>query len=259
VHSRTGSSRTSAGIDREMLAFRPTRRGGLLLVLAVLGVTAAMALGSCGGASTTTVTTTTSAGTTTTAVMRVPTVIGKDQTRAETILRDAGFKVAVSSAPNPAKPNTVLAQDPTAGSLAAEGETVTLTVSTSERPRASAPQQPDELWGFKFTSTAVTEGGEPRPLVRDTHIRLGFIRHGRRNGVGWSAGCNSTGAKAWVTADELHLRHLVSTLIGCPRDLQHQDKWLSEFFRSDPSWRLSDRRLTLTSGGTVIELEEADH
>jgi heat shock protein HslJ len=243
-----------------MVAFRPMRRSGLLLVLAVLGVTAAMALGSCGGASTTTVTTTTSARTTTTtAVMRVPTVIGKDQTRAETILRDAGFKVAVSSAPNPAKPNTVLAQDPTAGSLAAEGETVTLTVSTSERSRASAPQQPDELWGLKFTSTAVTEGREPRPLVRDTHIKLGFIRHGGRNGVGWSAGCNSTGAKAWVTAEELHLRHLVSTLIGCPAELAKQDKWLSQFFRSNPSWRLSDGRLTLTSGRTVIELEETEH
>jgi heat shock protein HslJ len=128
----------------------------------------------------------------------------------------------------------------------------------SEHPRASAPQHADELWGLRFTSTAVTEDGEPRPLVRNTRISVGFERDVGRDRMGWQAGCNGAGAKVRVTADELHIRHITSTLIGCSAGLQQQDEWLSEFFRSNPSWRLSDGRLTLTSGGTLIELDETD-
>jgi heat shock protein HslJ len=128
----------------------------------------------------------------------------------------------------------------------------------SERPRAPAPQHPDELWGLRFTSTAVTEDGEARPLVRNTRISGGFERDVGRDRMGWQAGCNGAGAKVRITDEELHTRLIASTLIGCAADLEQQDEWLSEFFRSNPSWRLSDRGLTLTSGGTVIELEEAD-
>jgi heat shock protein HslJ len=127
------------------------------------------------------------------------------------------------------------------------------------RPDASATQQPDELWGRRFSSTAVTEGGEPRPLIQDTRVRVAFKRSKTRHLMGWSAGCNSVGAKVRVTADELHIAQITSTLIGCPPGRAAQDEWLSEFFNSNPRWRLSDSRLTLTSGGTVIELEEMDH
>ncbi len=60
----------------------------------------------------------------------VPTVIGETQARAEAILSDAGFQVEVKSVPNDAKRGTVLEQDPTAGSRADKGSTVTLTVSS---------------------------------------------------------------------------------------------------------------------------------
>jgi beta-lactam-binding protein with PASTA domain/tRNA A-37 threonylcarbamoyl transferase component Bud32 len=60
----------------------------------------------------------------------VPTVIGKMQPSAEATLQDAGFEVAVKSVPNDAQPGIVLEQDPTAGSGADKGSTVTITVST---------------------------------------------------------------------------------------------------------------------------------
>ncbi len=60
----------------------------------------------------------------------VPTVIGVDQTRAETTLRGAGFEVAVKSVPSDNPSGTVTEQDPTAGSEADEGSTVTITVSS---------------------------------------------------------------------------------------------------------------------------------
>jgi heat shock protein HslJ len=76
--------------------------------------------------------------------------------------------------------------------------------------------------------------------------------------MGWEAGCNGAGTKVRITDEELHPRLIASTLIGCAADLATQDAWLSQFFGSNPSWRLSDGRLTLTSGGTVIELQETD-
>jgi beta-lactam-binding protein with PASTA domain/tRNA A-37 threonylcarbamoyl transferase component Bud32 len=60
----------------------------------------------------------------------VPTVIGKMQPSAEATLQAAGFEVAVKSVPNDANSGIVLEQDPTAGSRADKGSTVTITVST---------------------------------------------------------------------------------------------------------------------------------
>jgi heat shock protein HslJ len=131
---------------------------------------------------------------------------------------------------------------------------------TESAPRASAPpQQPGGLWGRKFTSTVVTEAGVPRPLVPGTRISLAFEKSKGRRTIGWSAGCNQAGAKVRVTADELQIGQIASTLIGCPANLQDQDEWLGEFFDSNPRWRLSDSQLMLSSGETVIELKVADH
>ncbi|MGH2924646.1 MAG: Stk1 family PASTA domain-containing Ser/Thr kinase [Solirubrobacterales bacterium] len=60
----------------------------------------------------------------------VPTVINKTQARAEAILGDAGFQVAVTSKPTPNPAGTVTEQAPPAGSSAEKGSTVTITVSS---------------------------------------------------------------------------------------------------------------------------------
>jgi beta-lactam-binding protein with PASTA domain len=60
----------------------------------------------------------------------VPTVIGKSQAQAESILRNAGFDVAVTSVPSDNPRGTVLEEDPTAGSRVDDGSTVTITVSS---------------------------------------------------------------------------------------------------------------------------------
>jgi eukaryotic-like serine/threonine-protein kinase len=59
----------------------------------------------------------------------VPTVLGEDQARAQAILEEAGFEVAVTSVPNDAPEDTVLEQDPRAGDEVDKGSTVTITVS----------------------------------------------------------------------------------------------------------------------------------
>lgn len=122
----------------------------------------------------------------------------------------------------------------------------------SSPERLDSDPSAEDLRGRTFTSTAVTEDGEPRPLVAGTRIRLTFDE---KRGLGWRAGCNHFGAKARITADTLLVGQVVGTEIGCPDDLQEQDEWVIDFFDSDPIWRLSDERLVLTSDGSVIELE----
>jgi serine/threonine protein kinase/beta-lactam-binding protein with PASTA domain len=61
----------------------------------------------------------------------VPTVIGKKEEKATTLLEEAGFQVAPREIPRAdTPPGTVIEQDPTAGSTAVDGSTVTITVST---------------------------------------------------------------------------------------------------------------------------------
>ena len=59
----------------------------------------------------------------------VPTVLDEDRARAEAILEDAGFEVAVRSVSRDAPVGKVLEQDPSAGERVDEGSTVTITVS----------------------------------------------------------------------------------------------------------------------------------
>jgi heat shock protein HslJ len=120
-------------------------------------------------------------------------------------------------------------------------------------------QTADDLWGHAFRSTAVTEDSEPRPLVPETQITVTFEERADEGVVGWQAGCNSFGADVEITADSLVVGQIAGTEIGCRDDLHEQDDWLVDFFGSDPEWQLSDDRLSLTSHGTVIELEAKPH
>jgi heat shock protein HslJ len=93
--------------------------------------------------------------------------------------------------------------------------------------------------------------------VQGTRIKVEFGRRlAGQAQMGWQAGCNGSGAKVRATADELHIRHITSTLIGCSANRERQDEWLSEFFASDPRWRLRHNTLTLTSGETDIQLQQ---
>jgi len=114
--------------------------------------------------------------------------------------------------------------------------------------------QPEDLWGRTFVSTRVTEEGEPHTLVEDTRIELTFFEERGERGVGWSAGCNTIGAKIEVTTERLLLGEIGGTQQACAPESQDQDEWLVDFFRSEPRWEFHDDTLTLTSGDTMIEL-----
>lgn len=132
---------------------------------------------------------------------------------------------------------------------------LTLTATFEVRSANDVRQIPADLEGRKFTSTAVTENGEPPALVRNTEIEVRFERRRDHRVVAWEAACNSYGSRVEIIADRLLLRAIMGTAMGCHPALEDQDDWLADFFDYDPHWRLSGDRLTLTSAETVIELE----
>jgi heat shock protein HslJ len=107
-------------------------------------------------------------------------------------------------------------------------------------------------WERSFTSTAVVEDGEERPLVDGTSIEL-TIGPRRNPQIGWNAGCNGFGGHLRVEGGRIHVDEVTGTLIGCPEPLEAQDQWLAGFFQSDPHWERSGERLTLSADGTVID------
>ena len=62
--------------------------------------------------------------------VQVPDVVGQSEASARSELEAAGFEVAVNEAPSDTAEGLVASQSPSAGSEAAEGSTVTITVSS---------------------------------------------------------------------------------------------------------------------------------
>ncbi|HEY1236805.1 MAG TPA: META domain-containing protein [Solirubrobacterales bacterium] len=117
-------------------------------------------------------------------------------------------------------------------------------------------QSPAELFNRDFQATAVTQGGQPRPIVGQTKIDVSF---GKEDGfVGWSAGCNGMGAKGVrISGDQILIKGFASTAMSCPGPRAQQEQWLNTFFDADPHWELMGKdRLELTSGDKVIDLQE---
>jgi heat shock protein HslJ len=107
------------------------------------------------------------------------------------------------------------------------------------------------LTGRTFLSEAVTRDGAPVQLVEGTRIALEFTRDGQ---LVATAGCNSLSHKVSITEDRLDTTGGGATEIGCDPLRHEQDTWLAEFLTSSPTWRLDGDYLTLTAGGTELEL-----
>jgi heat shock protein HslJ len=118
---------------------------------------------------------------------------------------------------------------------------------------AAEAQSANELPHSSFVALALAEGGEPRPVVRDTEIVVTFEEGGR---IGWDSGCNRGSSKLEISDNRLTVDdRFSSTLRGCPGRLGEQETWLIELITSDPKWRLEGRRLVLTGTAREMELE----
>lgn len=108
------------------------------------------------------------------------------------------------------------------------------------------------LVGKSYLSTAVSEDGMPKKLAPNTRIQLQFMDDGRLSA---NAGCNSMGAdKVSTSGGKLGVKDLAITNMGCDAPRHAQDDWLSKLLTSEPTWKLTDDKLELSSGTTVISL-----
>ncbi len=110
------------------------------------------------------------------------------------------------------------------------------------------------LDGTEWLSTAVTEDGADRPLVDGTQIRLTFTD----GQLGASAGCNTMGGSYRIEDGRLAFEGGGMTEMGCDDERHAQDDWLFGFLGSQPSVAQEGDKLTLTSGATVVALQDAE-
>lgn len=110
------------------------------------------------------------------------------------------------------------------------------------------------LNGTEWLSTGVTEDGADRPLVDGTRIRLRFLD----GELGASAGCNTMGGTYRIDEDTLIFEGGAMTEMGCDEERHAQDDWLFEFLGSRPTVAQAEDKLTLTSGTTVLSLQDSE-
>jgi heat shock protein HslJ len=110
------------------------------------------------------------------------------------------------------------------------------------------------LEGTEWLSISVTQDGADRPLVDGTRIRLSFAD----GQLGASAGCNTIGGGYRIEDGRLVFEGGGMTEMGCDDERHAQDDWLSAFLGSQPSISQEGDMLTLTSGGTVIGLQDRE-
>ena len=100
----------------------------------------------------------------------------------------------------------------------------------------------------------MTEDGADRPLVDGTQIRLSFAD----GQLGASAGCNTMGGGYRIEDGRLVFEGGGMTEMGCDDERHAQDDWLFAFLGSQPDVAQDGDKLTLTSGATVIALQDAE-
>jgi hypothetical protein len=122
-------------------------------------------------------------------------------------------------------------------------------------PGAQASEGGEALFGPAFKSVRVVKDGERHPLFDEATVRLKFADYDGRDFAGWSVDCNSFGARVDVGPRRLDLWRPHSTLIGCDRRRERQDRWLANFLISDPRWSLDGRMLKLGEGDDRIVLQ----
>jgi len=124
-------------------------------------------------------------------------------------------------------------------------------------PQAGSAEPSDgEPWGRTFLSTAVTENGQPKPLVAGTRITLNFVADGHR--LGAQAGCNQMGGPASFQGGRLVVNDMATTEMGCDPPRHAQDEWLAGFLTSRPQWSLDGPTLTLDNGTARVVLDDRE-
>jgi len=117
--------------------------------------------------------------------------------------------------------------------------------STDDAASKMDPVAPEDLSGKTFSSTMV----KGRSLVTGTKITLSFDSAN----LSASAGCNTIRGSYDISGGAFSLGKSAGTLLGCPKELQDQDEWLTSVL--DGGLRPYDRDGTLVLLGLGVEIE----
>lgn len=135
--------------------------------------------------------------------------------------------------------------------------------ATAPEARPRAPEQAKDpgarLWGRTWASVSVQRDGRPHELVDDSVLRIQAAREQDRQGIRYSAGCNTGGASLRITSDRLLVGDDgAASAMGCGDEMEAQEDWFFSFVHTSPHWSLAadGERLTLKTGDTVIVFEE---
>jgi heat shock protein HslJ len=153
-----------------------------------------------------------------------------------------------------APPTTRPSGSPAPGTPAPTGTAPAPTAPIAPTPTGPTPTGPTPAGVERrdFLSVSVVVDGQPRALVPNTVIRIGF-RDGR---ISASAGCNSFGGAYRIDGDRLIIDGGSMTEMGCDAPRHGQDDWLFGLLEADPQIALDGDNLVLTAadGNTVITL-----
>jgi len=118
---------------------------------------------------------------------------------------------------------------------------------------ATGPRDGDQKLDITYVVTGVTDGGQPRALVKGSEIRLRF-EDGR---LGISAGCNSMGGTYALDGTRLTVSDLSMTEMGCDAPLMEQDTWVAGLFGRAVQLT-TGANASLISGEVVLTLADRE-
>ena len=105
--------------------------------------------------------------------------------------------------------------------------------------------------GKTYLSVRATVDGVERPFVVGTRLRLQVRKDGL---LVARAGCNEFSGLIMLDDGVLRFERGIVTQMNCGEEMNAQDDWIVGFLNSEPSWVVDGDVLTLTSGGTTLEL-----
>jgi heat shock protein HslJ len=116
--------------------------------------------------------------------------------------------------------------------------------------------QPDPLTGKTFVAMAITDDGQPKQLAPKTELSVEFTKDGRLIA---RAGCNIMQGKVDTTNGTLTVTGgLATTDMGCDAPRHAQDEFVANVLVATPKWELTNGRLTIRTGTTVLDMAAKD-
>ncbi|MEO8180230.1 MAG: META domain-containing protein [Deltaproteobacteria bacterium] len=121
---------------------------------------------------------------------------------------------------------------------------LTLAAGCSSGDSAEGDRLRGQLAGRAF----LLESAEGFSPVASTTVRLSF----EQTELSFYAGCNTHSGSYSPCGEDLCIRALGSTEIGCASELQAQDQWLAGFMTARPRLSLDGDRLTLSGADATL-------